>query len=459
MSTVLDLYRSSKGEPKSKGSGSRGRELCGPCPGCGGNDRFVIWPEKGPHGEYMCRKCGCAGDGPQYLIDFEGLSFPEACRRLGMEIAPKAPATPTAPRAQAAQRSEPRLVTDHASDIWIGKVSAFVEDAHTALLANQEQLAWLAARGISRESVIRHRLGWNGKDVYRQRKDWGLAEKLKDDGTPAKLWVPKGHVIPAYVDGVLRRVRVRKWEVRKGDPSDHRYYVIPTNPPGAGMDTWISRLDATVYVVVEAELDAILVEQAAGDLAGVVALGSSSTKPDARTSEALARAAMILVALDYDDAGAQAYWASPKSSPWVPGWWPRNYPQSERWMVPMGKDPGDYVRDHGGCVRSWVCAGLPPVMTVGLTPSGQLETGEGGEKKDGSEAWREFVRRNGGHLRLVRYDDGTGLDVDVDYRPWVSVEATMEAAGLVEALGGFDAAVSLGLVEDVDVSALWRMAD
>ena len=64
-------------------SSTDGGEWCGVCPKCGGRDRFHVWPNKGASGKFWCRGCGWSGDGIQFLRDLEGLSYPEACRRLG----------------------------------------------------------------------------------------------------------------------------------------------------------------------------------------------------------------------------------------------------------------------------------------------------------------------------------------------------------------------------------------
>lgn len=59
-----------------------GGEYAGPCPFCGGEDRFRVWPEEG---RYWCRGCDEKGDAPGYLMRRDGLSYPEALRRLGIE--------------------------------------------------------------------------------------------------------------------------------------------------------------------------------------------------------------------------------------------------------------------------------------------------------------------------------------------------------------------------------------
>jgi hypothetical protein len=63
-----------------------------------------------------------------------------------------------------------------------------------------------------------------------------------------------------------------------------------------------------------------------------------------------------LNALDYDAAGGKA---SKK--------WRSAYPNSKRWPVPAGKDPGDAYK-AGENIRNWVLAGLPPAWHVGLSP-------------------------------------------------------------------------------------------
>lgn len=56
-----------------------GKEYCGPCPMCKGEDRFLVWPEEGEGGRFHCiRGCGWKGDAIQYLRDWRKLSFGEA---------------------------------------------------------------------------------------------------------------------------------------------------------------------------------------------------------------------------------------------------------------------------------------------------------------------------------------------------------------------------------------------
>jgi DNA primase len=69
-------------------SNHNGGEYAGPCPGCGGRDRFRVWPEQD---RYWCRRCGKQGDTIQYLRDFRGLTFREAARLVGKQLGPYQP--------------------------------------------------------------------------------------------------------------------------------------------------------------------------------------------------------------------------------------------------------------------------------------------------------------------------------------------------------------------------------
>lgn len=79
--------------PKESASVSR-KEFHGPCMVDGaGNDRFVVWPGEGEHGRYFCRQqchgCKSKGDLIDFLRHFCGMSFSDACKRVGKTAAKK----------------------------------------------------------------------------------------------------------------------------------------------------------------------------------------------------------------------------------------------------------------------------------------------------------------------------------------------------------------------------------
>jgi putative DNA primase/helicase len=85
-----------------------GREHVGPCPACGGNDRFSINLIK--H-KWFCRGHG-GGRGPIGMVQhIVGLSFLEACAELTGEPCPTGPVKPLSP-AERAQRSRIRAESE-----------------------------------------------------------------------------------------------------------------------------------------------------------------------------------------------------------------------------------------------------------------------------------------------------------------------------------------------------------
>lgn len=364
MLNILDLVREKGIEPK-RVSGHKGGEYHSPCPGCGGVDRFHIWPEQNNgEGSYWCRQCEKTGDAIQFLRDFDGLSFKEACDRLGKETSSSPQCQPLKipgkNRCQVSGVGDQRTENIIPPDPWIEKAIALVSWAHEKLLPNTARMKYLRDRGLKRSTIIKYQFGWNpgknGKDLWRPRESWGLPTELKNN-RKKKLWIPRGLIIPLIVGGQVHRVRIRT--LAKKPP----YYVLP----GSAMDTMTIRPNHRAYVVVESELDGILLDQEIGDLAGIVALGSSSTKPDPETYRSLQRSAVILVALDFDAAGAKAW-----------QWWQEHFPQSERWPVPRGKDPGEAFQ-AGVDLAEWVRSGLPPGWRIGQSLLGSKK-GEGREQ-------------------------------------------------------------------------------
>lgn len=322
-------------------------EWQGPCPLCGGTDRFHVFPNQGDHGTVWCRSCDLKGDAIEYLMKVEGLAFRDAAKEVGKEISDE-DTTHNAPRFKKPKGDEafqPRSVTTPAEK-WTEHAQKLVEWSHLQLLGNPDQLAWLSARGLDRKAVESYRLGWNPgekeKDLYRARESWGLETVLKDNGKPKKLWIPIGLTIPCFQGDNLHRVRIRRPE---GDP---RYYLLP----GSGTAPLFLGRDRKAFVIVESELDALLIHHLAGDLVGVISNGNSTAKPDSDCNIALISAMAVLIALDSDDAGMNAS-----------VWWKKQYPQAERWPVPIGKDPGDAYK-AGVDIREWVKAGLPPALTL-----------------------------------------------------------------------------------------------
>ena len=171
---VLTLYQtlSPAGEIKSKGNG----EYCGPCPTCGGRDRFLVWPEHpsgATGGRFLCRGCGVQGDAVEFLRTFRGMSYREACEALRIEpnrhnrhvIANSAARKEWAP--------DPERLP---SAGWMERAAASVREC-AAGVESGDGLKSLYARGLTVETAHTLGIGWNPADRYGRRADWGLMKR------------------------------------------------------------------------------------------------------------------------------------------------------------------------------------------------------------------------------------------------------------------------------------------
>ena len=327
---LIDLIEADGGTLKRTAT-TNGGEYAGACPFCGGNDRFRVWPEE-DGGRYWCRSCGRAGDSIQYLRECRGLSFAEACKVLGHDPGSRSNKTRPAPR-----KWEPKEAKLPA-DLWREKARIFLDRAVACLWSPRGDVmrSWLhAEKGLQHETIRKASLGYNPVDIYEPRATWGLDASFKEDGTERRQWLPAGLVIPHIVKGAVHRLRTRRDNL-----DDLGRYVIVSGSSSEPV-AWHSERPAVV--VVESEIDGLLLYQEAGDLAGVMAMGTATAKPDRITHEALTAAKIILVALDSDKAGAEAAWS----------FWPAIYgAKVKRWPVPVGKDPSEALQ-NGLDLRTW----------------------------------------------------------------------------------------------------------
>jgi DNA primase len=377
---ILDLYSQDVTERPFSVSG--GREYRGPCPICGGNDRFGIFPQQNNgNGSFFCGRargggkgCGIGGDAIQYLIDVRKLSYRQACDYLGIEAKRGKQATRyryhlpeiSRPRQDVFTPEDKQFPADVVdSGLWMTKGMEFVEKCHEALLNRSASIAYLLARGISREGIAKYKLGFhvgeerNGQKYepsFRSRAAWGLSPQTNDKGKQVKMMLPAGLVIPYIVDGRLHRITIR---LIKKDPRNPRkkYHYLR----GSIRDLFVTNPAARIFATIEAELDCIAVDCAAGDIVSGVGIGSSGVRPDARAAALLAASSCILGAHDYDEAGAKGG-----------DFWEETYAQYIRWPVPVGKDPGELFQ-AGVDLRQWLLAGIPEFL---LPATGDVEKHE-----------------------------------------------------------------------------------
>jgi DNA primase len=331
---VLDLAKEAGLSPKRSAS-TRGGEYHSPCPDpvCSGRNRFCIWPNQGCSGGYWCRQCGKNGDAIQFCRDFLGLSFRDACQKVGVQP------TFSERKGVLAQPSFTPLLSALPSDLWREKAWDFIKNANLALLKDHKALDVLKARGLTIETAVRFQIGYNAQDMWEERKAWGLNEEIREDGKSRRQWLPAGLVVPTFAadDSTPSKMKVRRSSWKEGDQLP-KYVEVS----GSQKQYSIYGDRSLVPILVEAELDAILLQQEARAHCCSIALGGAGKRPDEEVHRILRAAPIILFSLDFDNAGKKEY-----------AFWKQTYPQIKAWPAPMGKSPSEAFKS-GVDLSEWV---------------------------------------------------------------------------------------------------------
>ena len=308
-------------------------EFAGPCPQCGGEDRFIVWPDRPRGGAYLCRGCGSQGDGIQFMREFMGMSYPEACAALGLEQKHTTTSLLSARRVHARTRpAQPAQIAPvpPAPAVlpckeWMSSAAAFLAECQRDLETSPEALLAITGRHLTPYTAVQCGIGWNPADRYVLRESWGLPViEMADGGKRDKLLLPRGLVIATRREAGPVAVTVRC----SGDRPESRpkYWQVK----GSSNAPFVAGRSGLPVVLVESALDAALVwQESFGKLAAVAFMGS--TKPaDADTDQFIKQAPLLLAAPDRDDAGEKA-WAR----------WSATYPHAHFAPVLHGKDIGE----------------------------------------------------------------------------------------------------------------------
>lgn len=337
-----------------------GASYSSPCPGCGGNNRFIIWPNN----RYWCRRCEKGGDSIQFCRDFLGMSYADACKKLHVDMKPFP--------SQVNLKVLPNFkIANKPPRLWQEKAFSFVKWCHQLLLSYPEKLSKLFERGLNHETIIKSSLGLcldptkiMPSGFFREKSAWGLSEESKDGQKAKKLWLPYGLVIPYFgSDELILKLKIRRLDWFENDKLPK--YVEITG--SMQQPSWFGSQDRLPVVIVEAEFDALLVRQEAGDLCCALALGGAKKKPDFETNQRLHRSPLLLYALDFDDAGKEQFL-----------FWRKTYPHLRAWPTPTEKSPGDAFK-KGANIRQWIIDGISQYENI---IKGNLSNEEYQQKKN-----------------------------------------------------------------------------
>lgn len=360
---LIELAKEIGLDPKRTSSRDGGEYHCAcPNPNCDADDNgFAIWPNSEADkcvGHYWCRKCGVKGDAIQFCRDYLGLEWKDACARLNVaagEFQSVYANIVKKPQKTAKVAKEPSV-------LWQQKAAFFVDLCHDKLLKTPKALEMLYARGFNNETIKRFKLGYNPIDLWEQYPEWGLEPEVKPDGKLRKLWLAQGWVIP-WIDskGNILKIKTRyekyeseleKYErdvAAQGKPNwkPQKYIIVKG---GISCPATYGNQSLKVGILVESEFDGMLIQQFADDLCFTVATGGSTQPIDLATDHLLRQAHLILLCPDDDDGGDFLLTLQD------------DYRNMNLWPAPIGKSPGDALKDHGVNLYKWIMQGIPPAL-------------------------------------------------------------------------------------------------
>lgn len=339
----------------------RGREHLGLCPfHAEKTPSFTVSDDKG---FFHCFGCGAHGDVIGFVMQTEGLAFPEAVERLAGEAGLEVPQS--SPEARAAARRQMDLLgVVEAAAAW------FEEQARGAAGAGAR--AYLAERGVDEATATAFRLGYapsrrgllraalhaRGVDD-RQLAAAGLIKEPEGGGEPRDYFFDR--VIFPITD---RRGRVIAFGGRALGDSPAKYLNSPETPlfhkgrvlynlAGARK----AAHDSGAIIVAEGYMDVIALVQA-GFPAAVAPLGTAVTGD--QIAELWRMAEEPVLCLDGDAAGRRAaFRAAERALPLLrPGY-------SLRFAtLPAGEDPDTLVRRAGPAAMRQILERATPLEAV-----------------------------------------------------------------------------------------------
>ncbi len=311
-------------------------------------------PEKTPSffvndqkGFYHCFSSGRHGDIFRFLMETEGLTFPEAIERLAAEAGVDLPK----PDPRDAERERARASLADVCEM----AAKFFEDSFR-LSGGEAARAYAAKRGLTAETIKTFRVGYapQGRDLlkrYLTGKGVPEADMLEagllvapDDGRPSYDYFRNRLIIPIEDE----RGRVVAFGGRALSPDDKPKYLNSRETPlfhkglmlFNGHRARAAAREASTVIVVEGYLDAIAVYQAG--IPGVVAtLGTAFTEE--QIGKLWRLAPEPVVCFDGDKAGiAAAHRAIDRILPVLKSGYSFQFA-----ILPDGKDPDELIASSG----------------------------------------------------------------------------------------------------------------
>lgn len=293
--TPLDVNRSTRLDGIIGGLKAVGRYSIGPCPFCGGRDRFNV--KHTDDGDlWICRQCGDGKyqDAIAYLMRRDGLTFGEVVGRLKLGDWQGSSDYPTMSPVVSASKSETSRPPD---EEWQRAALAAVgEAAHYLNVSENDdaRMAWRylrQQRGLLPDTISTATIGFN--PAWRR--------------VNGRDWLAPGITIPAMADGQLWYVQVRTTKAArraaeaKGRPLG-KYHALGGSRLKALFNA-DALLSAHTAIVTEGEFDTLLLSQYLPKGMAAVTMGSAGTMPGPEFVRYFAAVQWAFLVMDADAAG------------------------------------------------------------------------------------------------------------------------------------------------------------
>src|SRR5262245_15068696 len=321
-----------------------GAEFAGLCPFH--NEKTPSFTVNDKKGFYYCFGCGAHGDAVSFLMQTEGLSFPETVEKLAREVGLQVPRATPAERERADRVATLQQVAEEAAR-WFQK--------QLRLPTGRQGLDYLRGRGLEEATIDDFRLGFapdsrDGLLAHLKREnvpvdkivEVGLAIQPEDDREPYDRF--RGRVMFPIND---RRGRVIAFGGRVLGAGEPKYLNSPETPlfhKGANLYCLDrARVAATKdqpVIVAEGYMDVIAIH-VAGFSGAVAPLGTALT--EGQLAELWKLADEPYLCFDGDNAGRRAAArAAERALPLL------RAGKSLRFLaLPAGEDPDSLIRTRG----------------------------------------------------------------------------------------------------------------
>ncbi len=312
-------------------STSRGGQYNGPCPFCGGTDRFRVQPSHGNYGWFACTQCEHKGSAVDYLMQKRGLSKYEALLSVGWT--PKNGQSPESLSVLPPHVHHERLRWDAPPEQWQEAATDFYQTCQHLLWSacGKHALAYLRQRSLSDKTIKAALLGYHPSETYGLARQWGKTVLL-----------PRGITIPWFFAQKVWRITVRD---ERASTNEERYKQIAGGSNGLYLADFLKKKRPAV-VLTEGEFDALSLVQECRDLVAVVATGTTQGSHTPRWISLLAQQKRVLVAFDAEETGDHAA-----------RWWLQRIENAQR-LRPLWKDANQMLQD-GANLRAWIVSNLP----------------------------------------------------------------------------------------------------